>query len=366
MTDAKRSSKINPLDNSQISDYVQQYASRRPLQEQFTGKFVTLLKALIQVKDIEVHLIESRTKDIVSFQEKICRASKRYLDPVNEVTDLSGVRIIVYYEEDLNAIAELIAKEFDIDWDNSVDNRKLMKPEEFGYQSIHYIAGLSESRHTLLEWRHLSSLRAEIQVRTVLQHAWAAISHKLQYKREEDVPQILRRKLFRLSALLELADEEFMGLRDKTVLLTQKIEEQIAEGNTNIEINILTLQEFLNTSSEAMQLVTHAQESGFTVENLPGTEEEKKYLSELVAFCNFGGLKTISDLKTALSGSLKWSKEYLSKHFQVDNVKWSVSTSFLCELILMKVFKDKVDLQFLLNAGWSKKMGEQVLSVAKD
>jgi GTP cyclohydrolase I len=70
MTDAKRSSKINPLDNSQISDYVQQYASRRPLQEQFTGKFVTLLKALIQVKDIEVHLIESRTKDIVSFQEK--------------------------------------------------------------------------------------------------------------------------------------------------------------------------------------------------------------------------------------------------------------------------------------------------------
>lgn len=96
-----------------------------------------LLKALLRVQIIEVHLIESRTKDARSFQEKIGRASKAYIDPLDEITDLSGIRIIAYYEEDLHKITELIEKEFDVDWDNSMDKRKILKPEEFGYQSIH-------------------------------------------------------------------------------------------------------------------------------------------------------------------------------------------------------------------------------------
>jgi trimethylamine:corrinoid methyltransferase-like protein len=55
-------------------------------------------------------------------------------------------------------------------------------------------------------------MHAEVHVRTVLQHAWAAISHSLQYKKEDDVPAALRRRLNRLAALLELADQEFTTL----------------------------------------------------------------------------------------------------------------------------------------------------------
>jgi hypothetical protein len=51
-----------------------------------------------------------------------------------------------------------------------------------------------------------------VQVRTVLQHAWASISHALQYKQEDDIPRALRRRLARISALLEVADEEFAEL----------------------------------------------------------------------------------------------------------------------------------------------------------
>jgi len=54
----------------------------------------------------------------------------------------------------------------------------------------------------------------------VLQHAWASISHALQYKQEQDVPTVSRRKLFRLSALLELADEEFLSLRKEQTEVT--------------------------------------------------------------------------------------------------------------------------------------------------
>lgn len=354
------------LNNSQILESVRQYAIKKPLQADFTAKIVELLKALLHAQNIDTHLIESRTKDLDSFKEKISRVSKKYLHPLKDITDLSGIRIIVYYEEDLNKISELIGKEFEVDWNNSIDKRKILKPEEFGYQSIHYVVTLSKSRRSLLEWHQLSDLRAEIQVRTVLQHAWAAISHKLQYKREEDVPQELRRRLFRLSALLELADEEFMGLRDETASLTQIIEEKLAEGETDLEINILTVEEFLNTSPEVKQLVEDARKAGFSFDAYDSRREREEGLSALIALCNFVGLKVISDLKAALKKSLEWSDAYLSKQMESTVGWWSITDDFVCMLILIKVFREKVNTPYLINEGWAKSVAARVVEVASE
>jgi len=296
----QQSSKTPILSDSQISSLSRQYLLSRPLQEEFTAKTVELIKALLNVQSIEAHLIESRTKALESFQDKIKRSPHKYQNPLNEITDLSGIRVIVYYEKELNTISDLIAREFEVDWSNSSDKRKGYRPEEFGYPSIHYVVRLSNSRSNLLEWHHLANLQAEIQVRTVLQHAWAAISHKLQYKREEDVPRILRRRLFRLSALLELADEEFMTLRDKTNSLAEIVQYKLAEGDTDVEINILTIEVFLSSSQVVSAIVKDARKAGFDFEFHPDDEEEEDS-SGLVSLCNFLGLKTISDLTVFLN-----------------------------------------------------------------
>lgn len=55
----------------------------------------------------------------------------------------------------------------------------------------------------------MSGLKAEVQVRTVTQHVWAAASHVLQYKQEASVPLPVRRSIYRVSALLETVDLEF-------------------------------------------------------------------------------------------------------------------------------------------------------------
>jgi len=361
----QRSSKTPTLSESQISDLSRQYLLSRPLQEEFTAKTVELIKALLHVQRIEAHLIESRTKEPESFREKINRSPHKYQNPLNEITDLSGIRIIVYYEKELNTISELIAKEFDIDWSNSSDKRKAHKPEEFGYQSIHYVVKLSKSRSSLLEWHHLAGLQAEIQVRTVLQHAWAAISHKLQYKREEDVPQILRRRLFRLSALLELADEEFMILRDKTNSLAEVVQYKLAEGDTDVEVNGLTIGVFLNTSQVVSAIVTDAQRAGFGFEPHPGDNDEDDF-SDLVALCNFLGLKTIFNLKVTLEHSTKWSYEYLLKQMQSNEGFWDASPSFISQLILIKAFSDRITISYLLKAGWDRGIAERVLKVASE
>ena len=350
-------------DLPEVDHFVSQYTIKKPLYDEFTSKLVELLKALLRIRSIDTQLIESRTKDTGSFREKISRSSKRYVDPIREVTDLSGIRIIVYYEEDLDIVCQLIENEFEIDRSNSIDKRTVLRPEEFGYQSIHFVVKLSRSRCDLLEWHHLAGLQAEIQVRTVLQHAWAAISHKLQYKHEEDVPQVLRRRLFRLSALLELADEEFMSLRNRTAALTQEIEQQLSEGETNLEINLLTIEEFLRTSPEVKQLVAYAKKSGFSFKEYEseGAGYDPSYI---VTICKKVGLINISSLKNVLQESLGWSQAYLQKQRKASNKEWEVSPGFICILILIGRFPDQFEVGDFNNLDWHNEIALRVLSVA--
>jgi putative GTP pyrophosphokinase len=348
-------------DSQDLNQCVSEYTKLKPCYEEFTGKLKNLIEELLRAHKIETQLIESRTKGIESFKEKISSPSKRYVNPINEVTDLSGIRIIVYYEEDLDTVCKLINDEFEIDKINSIDKRNILKPEQFGYQSIHFVVKISNSRCDLTEWNHLAKFNAEIQVRTVLQHAWAAISHKLQYKREEDVPLVLRRRLYRLSALLELADEQFVSLRNKTKTLTQEIGWQILDGETVLEINLLTVEEFLRTSLEVQQLVKEAKKSGFSFENFKN-EKSAEMFSEFIIYCNIAGIASISSLKTVIEKSLTWSQSYLETLKIKSGTPWEVSPGFICVLIIIKTFSDKFTADVLNNLGWSENIASCVLS----
>jgi ppGpp synthetase/RelA/SpoT-type nucleotidyltranferase len=189
------------------------YQEKLTFYEGFAHKLRELVTELIHKQDIEVAHIEARTKSVESFVEKIGREGKDYSNPLNEITDLVGIRVITYYREDIDKIGKIIREEFDIDWENSVDPSQVLEPDTFGYLSIHYVVSLLETRSELPEWEGYRNLKAEIQVRTVLQHAWAEIEHTLLYKTPQEIPNDLRRQLFRLSALLELADEQFSAIQ---------------------------------------------------------------------------------------------------------------------------------------------------------
>jgi ppGpp synthetase/RelA/SpoT-type nucleotidyltranferase len=189
------------------------YQEKLPFYEGFANKLQELVMELVHKQDIEVAHIEARTKSVESFVEKIGREGKDYSNPLNEITDLAGIRVITYYREDTEKIGKIIKEEFDVDWENSVDLSQTLGPDTFGYLSTHYVVSLLDTRSELTEWESYRNLKAEIQVRTVLQHAWAEIEHTLLYKTPQKIPNDLKRQLFRLSALLELADEQFSALQ---------------------------------------------------------------------------------------------------------------------------------------------------------
>jgi putative GTP pyrophosphokinase len=154
--------------------------------------------------------VTGRTKSVASFAAKAARAvegTPAYDDPLTGITDQVGVRVVAYLLSEVEAVAELLAEEFTILDDRDM-GRETASQGRFGYASRHLLVS-GEKRSDGL------SQPASVQVRTVLQHAWAEFEHDIRYKGTvpaEHAPDLDRR--FTLAAgLLELADREFSEIR---------------------------------------------------------------------------------------------------------------------------------------------------------
>lgn len=171
-----------------------------------------------------VAAIEARVKTLGSLSEKIDR--KAYTDPEAQCTDLVGLRIITYRLEDVTRIASMVAKAFELDEERSEDQLGERLINQFGYSSVHLIVRLTEERLSLPECLGFRGLVAEIQVRSVLQHAWATISHELSYRPDQRLPRELERELALMAALLEAADQSFTRIREQSALVRVAAEPQ--------------------------------------------------------------------------------------------------------------------------------------------
>ena len=161
---------------------------------------------LLNANDLALGVpLEGRVKAWVSIQDKLDRKSLELRAP-SDLDDLVGVRVILLFRVDLENVIQLLNETFNV---LSVeDTASRLGDSQFGYQSRHLILRLPAAWAGITSLSDLCELKAEIQVRTVAQHIWAAASHKLQYKQEESVPPPLRRTIYRISALLETVDLE--------------------------------------------------------------------------------------------------------------------------------------------------------------
>jgi len=130
-----------------------------------------------------------------------------------------------------------------------VSNKRdlLLQEEKFGYQGVHYLVALREQRTSLPEYKRFGGLIAEIQVRTILQHAWAEIEHDIQYKSVETIPLPLRRRFMSLAGLLEIADREFQAVQDEDERLRAEARALISQGQLErVEITGDALKAYLD------------------------------------------------------------------------------------------------------------------------
>ena len=197
--------------DAHTENLLKQYKERLPLLKQIEEKAFLLLSESFQQQGLYVTAIEHRVKTEESLIGKLKLKGYKYRT-IEEVTDLVGLRVITFYNDDVDKIAALAKNLFEVDWQNSVDKRKLHQLTSFGYNSLHFICKLKESD---ADDPAMRNIRFELQMRTALQHVWSTIEHDTGYKGVVRIPDIYRRQFSRLAGMLELIDDEFSRLRIK-------------------------------------------------------------------------------------------------------------------------------------------------------
>lgn len=173
-----------------------------------------LLHNLLEQAHIQVVGVTGRTKTLSSYVDKAVSmrdGKRRYKDPAKEILDVCGLRVVTFFDSTTKQVDALIRKEFDVDESNSMDKKKGLGTDRVGYRSVHYIARLKETRSKLAEYSDLIGMPFEIQVRSILQHAWAEIEHDRRFKagRDRALPPELQRRFSLLAGGLEILDGAF-------------------------------------------------------------------------------------------------------------------------------------------------------------
>jgi len=173
--------------------------------KQYDGKYkdyeqmITVVAGKISQKlseeQIKIHSLRSRIKDFDSFYNKI--QIKGYSRPFSQCEDLAGCRVTCLFRDQIDTVGSIIEELFIVK--STVQKEK--RPDQFNYNARHFIVTCDE----------VPGVTCEIQVRTILQDAWAEIEHYVNYKHIGVDHEILR-KVNALSALFEIADDQFQAI----------------------------------------------------------------------------------------------------------------------------------------------------------
>ncbi|WP_010606847.1 GTP pyrophosphokinase [Pseudoalteromonas maricaloris] len=223
-----------------------------PLHKRLTESVVTIIENLLKSQNIDYLAVSGRTKDRKSALEKIKR--KGYKDPSVQMTDLSGIRIILYFESDVEKVSKLIEQSFCVDSENSLNQDDLMSSDQIGYRSVHFVCDLGEGRGTLPEFSGLANLKFEFQVRTVLQHAWAELAHDRNYKLAGKLPTKLERQLYLYAGMLEIADRGFDEISSEIDKYIEQVDKKSDSGDLDLEIDSISLKRFVQSWAEKEDL----------------------------------------------------------------------------------------------------------------
>ncbi len=224
-----------------------EYREKLPAFNRLRDIIIPMLNDAINKCGMEVTSVGARIKTEHSLAGKLALKGSKYAS-LSDITDILGARIITYYTDDVDRIASMIEQIFDIDWENSVDKRKLHQPDSFGYNSLHYICRLKPTDNTPSEQPEIYNLRFELQLRTTLQHAWATLNHDIGYKSGVEVPPEYLRRINRLAGLLELADDESSRIRTEINTYRHRIQTLLQSGKLeNIPLDGDSFNSYLQT-----------------------------------------------------------------------------------------------------------------------
>lgn len=291
------------MDKRRIDEIGIRYVESLTLYEEYAARIRNLIQDLVELEGVEFYAIEGWAETPAELL--------RILSTLEE-TDLAGVdlvtvRVLLRFPEDVLKIEEVVMSEFDIDSSRSVPSSGLEDPYRFGYPAVVYILSLSDTRSNLREWNKYKDLKFRLELRTMLQEAWATIFPKVNQTVGSLSGKKLTRELVLLAALLEKADQGFLSLRNEI-----KDESLLVPPTNNIHKEKESLEaEKLFTDEELYKLFRDDPsilskwnaaviEAGFP-EFTPSAEYLHESFSHLCNILRVSGIDTLSEVRKFLA-----------------------------------------------------------------
>ncbi|GMK46894.1 hypothetical protein PghCCS26_40230 [Paenibacillus glycanilyticus] len=222
------------------------YVKNRPVFEKLAGKVESIIREVLDSANVSYYTVTSRAKEIDSFISKA--SDSKYKDPIREIKDLAGIRVITFVKSEVDSCSNIIQPLFEIDPEHSTDKSKELGDDKVGYRSLHFVAKLTNQRLELPEYQVFKDLQFEIQIRTILEHAWADISHTKNYKFNGVLPpdNDIKRRFSLAAATLELVDREFNAISQEISEYQTEVKAKTSRDELDIDINSTSLMNYLS------------------------------------------------------------------------------------------------------------------------
>lgn len=208
--------------------------------KQLLNILILEIREMLNENKNEFSIIEGRVKDKDSYKKK-CNYPK-YETPHLEIHDLIGIRIVTSTTAQVCDIIDTLEHIYKVDYLNSENKLDLLEEDRFGYLSNHLICQLWEKEEYSVLHLNKSVFRFEIQVRTLIQHSWAQLSHENLYKFEGQMNKSMKRKFYQLAGLSEILDEGISSLIGELHQYKESLKNN--PDLADLEINLSTLDEF--------------------------------------------------------------------------------------------------------------------------
>ena len=312
---------------------LQEYEDNLPRFREVEAQVRETLRRTLQEAGLAVAAIESRVKGHDSLAGKLELKGHKYNSLAN-LTDILGLRVITFYIDDVDKVASAVARLCTIDWENSVDKRKIHEIDSFGYLSLHYICSVPDFPY-----------RFEIQMRTLLQHAWANMDHDTGYKSGVEIPRRYLRNMSRLAGMLELVDDEFSKIRIELTDYRRRVQGLVRSGNLDeVPIDGDTFRSYLDLAPFTPLNKRIASMNQAEIQEVP--------LMPYLAVYKGIGLKTLGDISRMI-------KDYSEGAYQIacyqigltdlDIISSSIGPQDLCIAYILKNGGGKAGIKYMFD-----------------
>ena len=336
---------MTPKLDPHTQELLAQYQSLLPVYSQMEKVIPDKVKEVLDDAGIIVASLEHRIKTESSLKGKLLLKGGKY-HSIYDITDLLGIRVITFYIDDVDKVASIVERLFEIDWENSIDKRKAHEIDSFGYLSLHYICRVPERLYTDPEHPELNKIRFEVQMRTVLQHAWANMHHDTGYKSGVEIPTIYMRNMSRLAGMLELVDDEFSRIRREINDYRRNVQNLVASGNLEeVQLDGDSFRSYLQ--------IGPFDRLSKRIASINQAEIQPVDLSNFLPLFKAMGFKTLGDID-------KLVKEYSDAAYQIacfqmgitdlDILSSSVAPQNLCTAYILKNGGGRSGLKLMLDA----------------